>query len=41
MAVMVARAVARTRTVARMISECSDGGEGGGAMVEWLWIGSG
>ncbi len=41
MAVVVARAVARARTVARTRSECSDGGKGGGVVVEWLWIGGG
>jgi hypothetical protein len=35
------RAVARARAVARTRSECSDGGKGGGVMVEWLWIGGG
>jgi hypothetical protein len=42
MAVVVARmrAVARARAVATR-SECSDGGEGGGVVVEWLWIGGG
>ncbi len=37
----MARAVARARVVARTRSECSDGGEGGGFVVEWLWIGGG
>jgi hypothetical protein len=43
MAVVVARAsaVARGRAVARTKSECSDGGEGSGVMVEWLWIDGG
>ncbi len=43
MAVVVARAraVVRARVVARARSECSDGGKGGGVMVEWLWIGGG
>ncbi len=31
--------VVRARAVARMRSECSDGGESGGVVVEWLWIG--
>ncbi len=33
--------MARARAVARTRSECIDGGEGGGVMVEWLWIGGG
>ncbi len=33
--------VARVRAVARTRSECSDSGEGGGVMVEWLWIDGG
>ncbi len=41
MAVVVARAVARARVVARTRSECSDGGKGGGVVVERLWIGGG
>ncbi len=43
MAVVVARAraVARARVVATTRSECSDGGKGGGVVVEWLWIGGG
>ncbi len=32
------RVVARARAVARTRSECSDGGKGGGVMVEWSWI---
>ncbi len=41
MVVARARAVARAVAVGRMRSERSDGGEGGGVMVEWLWIGGG
>jgi hypothetical protein len=41
MAVVVVRVVARARVVARTRSECSDGGEGGGVIVEWLWISGG
>jgi hypothetical protein len=33
--------VARARAVARIRSECSDSGEGGRVVVEWLWIGGG
>ncbi len=33
--------MARARAVARMRSECSDGGKGSGVVVEWLWIGGG
>ncbi len=29
------------RVVARMRSECSDGGEGGEVVAEWFWIGGG
>jgi hypothetical protein len=36
-----ARGVVRARAVARTRSECSDGGEGGGVVVEWLWVGGG
>jgi hypothetical protein len=36
-----ARVVVRARVVARTRSECSDGGEGGGVVMEWLWIGGG
>jgi hypothetical protein len=39
MAVVVA--MERARAVGRTRSECSDGGKGGGVMVEWLWIGGG
>ncbi len=41
MVVARARAVARVKAVARTRSECSDGGEGSGVVVEWLWIGGG
>jgi hypothetical protein len=34
-----ARVVARARAMARTRFECSDGGKGGGVMVERLWIG--
>jgi hypothetical protein len=40
-AVVAARVVARARAVTRTRSECSDGGKGGGVVVEWLWIGGG
>jgi hypothetical protein len=35
------RAVARARAGGRTRSECSDSGNGGGVMVEQLWIGGG
>ncbi len=41
MVVARARVVAKARAVARARSECSDGGKGGGVVVEWLWIGGG
>ncbi len=41
MAVVVARARAVARAVARTRSECSDGSKGGRVVVEWLWIGGG
>ncbi len=41
MVVARVRAVARGRMVTRRRSECSDGGKGGGVVVEWLWIGGG
>jgi hypothetical protein len=39
--VVRARAVARARVVARTRSNCSDGGKGGGVVVELWWIGGG